>query len=499
MRFCACLCSKVRCAVTGHEMPLDLYWLESHWNGRKYASASKRLAKAEAFFRAAEEATAVVEIAHQSEAVAQSAPHKLKNRTSGAKLLGHTSTSLLGRALARSSRSARLKQKKTLKADDLERWTMDDVAKVDLARSMLANGGGAPLSSAPPSSGAPTSDAMLASGIAPSVASEATSEPTTNASSVRRRNAARAKIPSGMPPPPTSACASRCSSSGHRSMPAKAKPDESEGEGAAPLSPPYGLVAPPQPPLRPAPLEIGTPHLEEQLAWEDRAAQARACMEAGATADEATDAAGEGGVAPPYGLIAPPVPPPSGVRPSPSILTHSAWSRRAEKMFDEDTECPIHLVSFGQSPDKLKQATEEVHTAIDEMVFWQEAMLRTEAPVAAPPVALEPPADEQTATTDVSDVAAEACPQGLAAVDEAPPPLTASAIRAMKVAELREALRLRAFPETGLKAALVARLLEACADADATANDTAAAADVASDELAPSAAPRSTRASRRAR
>ena len=56
-------------------------------------------------------------------------------------------------------------------------------------------------------------------------------------------------------------------------------------------------------------------------------------------------------------------------------------------------------------------------------------------------------------------------PPVAAAAVEAPPPLTASTIRAMKVVELREALRLRALPETGLKAALVARLLEACADA----------------------------------
>ena len=33
---------KVRCNTTGHEIPLDLYWLASHWEGKKYAKAAGR-------------------------------------------------------------------------------------------------------------------------------------------------------------------------------------------------------------------------------------------------------------------------------------------------------------------------------------------------------------------------------------------------------------------------------------------------------------------------
>lgn len=177
---------KVRCATTGHEMPLDMYWLESHWEGRKYAKAVKRLMKAEEYFKRVAEAEA-----EAGSVAAPAATKPKKYAASAAKLhLGaHATTSLLGRALARGKGRSAKPKREVMEADDLERWTMDDVAKIDLARALLS--GGPPRSS---SSSSRASDTSTDAAPPPSTASEA------SAAQVRRRNASRSKAPAGLPP-----------------------------------------------------------------------------------------------------------------------------------------------------------------------------------------------------------------------------------------------------------------------------------------------------------
>ena len=92
-------------------------------------------------------------------------------------------------------------------------------------------------------------------------------------------------------------------------------------------------------------------------------------------------------------------------------------------------------------------AGERVHSAIDGMVFWQEALGK----VASPQMAPQAVATQAVVPTDEAD-------------GGEPPALAAGEVRNMKVVELRAALRQRGLSEGGLKAALVARLLEACTD-----------------------------------
>ena len=38
---------KVRCTTTGHELPMDMFWLVSYWNGKKYKAALKALERSQ--------------------------------------------------------------------------------------------------------------------------------------------------------------------------------------------------------------------------------------------------------------------------------------------------------------------------------------------------------------------------------------------------------------------------------------------------------------------
>ena len=486
---------KVRCETTGHEMPLDMYWLTSHWEGKKYAKVVARGAKqAEAAKKAHAKLLAISPIFGTDEAVAAAGKDKAKKKEKKrlAKLEKQMAIAKEQEAAAHFPSDGSVRWTSTAvttsnvalspeeeEAWDLERWSMDDVAKVQQAKQQKEK-------KAPSSAGR------------------------SSRSSARKLAA----------PPP----------------------------GLPPL--PYGLVAPPVPPsaTEPAPpvgprnLAVGTPVAStpvgsDELAWERRAEHARAMMATPGSEAPPTPVAAQQQqqqdkkaivkvarkkiVATPMAnkkastmnsmamdaLVAED----GADADASSIATTGLTDVREDgsakagdwaRLFGGAATQPAAATASHEAPDvsDAEQQQPTKPSAYDwARVFKAERAVPSTgddaaaAPVVdAAPVADEviPPSPAGPAPAELDEPfsfgmppappmepkPAEVKPAAEKTVEaEAPPTLSEAAVKAMKVVELRAALEERGLATDGLKPALATRLLQAVTDAEPASVDTASA------------------------
>ena len=122
---------KVQCTTTGHEMPLDLYWLSSHWEGKKYAKAVKAAKRAdEDAARPPKRSKAEKKKASRERLQAEAA----HSAAQAANFPTDGSTRWTTTAVRGPSSAQQLPVDPLL---DPERWTMADVAKIGDARKAL--------------------------------------------------------------------------------------------------------------------------------------------------------------------------------------------------------------------------------------------------------------------------------------------------------------------------------------------------------------------------
>ena len=137
---------KVRCTTTGFELPCDLYWLKSHWEGRKYAKcAARRIAANINAYDKTRPVTRVGKVAHATSKASKPPPGwpPTYDESQHASLLAESqipyevlgATTLPKKAVA----AAAPKKKKRLSfAEELEEvWTLEDVYQIDQARERL--------------------------------------------------------------------------------------------------------------------------------------------------------------------------------------------------------------------------------------------------------------------------------------------------------------------------------------------------------------------------
>ena len=132
---------KVRCTTTGHEMPLDMYWLRSHWEGKKYAKAAVRAAARSGH--------------HLAKTSTSSSPIGANNELSTPRIMEEVAAAPAPPSASKKEKKVpflsfgRAKTKSKKKAahdptDELAQWTMADVEKIDIARAKLNGSNSSP-------------------------------------------------------------------------------------------------------------------------------------------------------------------------------------------------------------------------------------------------------------------------------------------------------------------------------------------------------------------
>jgi hypothetical protein len=109
---------QVRCTTTGHKIPIDLYWLKSHWFGKKYETARRMRAKYEPAY--AVEPTADDEVAAE-----RKAEHKAERKAERAAAKAEQ------KALRKAAKAAAKKAAHESQEPAGELWSMDDVEGID--------------------------------------------------------------------------------------------------------------------------------------------------------------------------------------------------------------------------------------------------------------------------------------------------------------------------------------------------------------------------------
>ena len=136
---------KVRCTTTGFELPCDLYWLKSHWEGRKYAKcAARRIAANINAYDKTRPVTRVGKVAHATSKASKPPPGwpPTYDESQHANLLAETQITyeVLGASTLpkKAVAAAPIKKKRLSFAEELEEvWTLEDVYQIDQARERL--------------------------------------------------------------------------------------------------------------------------------------------------------------------------------------------------------------------------------------------------------------------------------------------------------------------------------------------------------------------------
>lgn len=117
---------KIKCTTTGHEMPLNLFWLSAHWEGKKYAKAVAKKAKAEQ--RAQEKTKPKVSKQQKKQLALAKKAERSANFPATGEPVRWTKTAVSGVSSSEMPADP---------FDDAELWNMADVAQIGEARARL--------------------------------------------------------------------------------------------------------------------------------------------------------------------------------------------------------------------------------------------------------------------------------------------------------------------------------------------------------------------------